>query len=371
MIDARGIILSTDEKITPVTNVRAISALPIAGSYRLIDFVLSNMANAGIRNVGVVTSSNYKSLMDHIKSGKPWDLDRKNGGLTILPPNMQRAKYGMLRGDVDMLEGVYEYISQATETYVILSLGNSIYNVNFEEVLEKHIENQADITVIYKKMPKISDKELSRFTLIDVDDQDRIVDIEIEPFYPKTSNTGLDVYVMERALLSSILDECIARGEHDIMKDAIIKKLDALRVYGYEYKGYTDKIDSLKAYFKNNMAFLNPDIRKEMFNSENPIYTKSKDRAPTKYGTDAVVENSLISDGCIIEGTVKNSILSRGVKVEKGAVVENSIIMQDSVVAESASVDHVIFDKNVCVTEGRRLLGQDSFPLAIEKDGVI
>lgn len=371
MIDARGIILSGDQKISPVTDIRAISALPIAGSYRLIDFVLSNMANAGIQNVGVVTTSNYKSLMDHIRSGKPWDLDRKYGGLTILPPNMQKAKYGMLRGDIDMLEGVYEYIAGGAETYVILSLGTSIYNVNFEEVLEKHIENQADITAIYKKMPELSDKELSRFTLLEVGEDERVTDIEIEPYYPKTSNTGLDVYVMERALLCSILDECIARGEHDLMKDAVIKKLSALRVYGYEYTGYTDKIDSLKSYFRNNMVFLDSDIKKEMFNPENPIYTKSKDRAPTKYGDDAVIENSLIADGCIIEGTVINSVLSRGVKVSKGAVVKNSIIMQDSVIDESASVDYVIFDKHVHVTSGRRLLGQDSFPLAIEKGGTI
>ncbi len=371
MIDARGIILSGDEKITPVTDIRSISALPIAGSYRLIDFVLSNMTNSGIRNVGVVTTSNYKSLMDHVKSGKPWDLDRKSGGLAILPPNMQKAKYGMLRGDIDMLEGVYEYIAQAKETYVILSLGTSIYNINFEEVLDTHIENQADITVIYKKMPELSDKELSRFTLVEVAEDERVTDIEIMPYYPKTSNTGLDVYVMERALLCSILDECIARGDHDLMKDAVIKKLSALRVFGYEYKGYADKIDSLKSYFKNNMIFLDNELKKEMLNPENPIYTKSKDRAPTKYGENAVVENSLIADGCIIEGAVINSVLSRGVKVAKGAIVKNSILMQDSVIDESVSLDYVIFDKHVHVTEGRRLLGQDSYPLAIGKGGVI
>ena len=371
MIDARGIILSGDKKISPVTDIRSVAALPIAGSYRLIDFVLSNMANAGIRNVGVVTASNYTSLMDHIKSGKPWDLDRKSGGLTILPPNMHKARYSTLRGDIDMLEGVYDYIAKAKETYVILSLGTSLYNINFEEVLEEHIEKQADITVVYKKMPELSDSELSRFTLIDMDEEGRVTDIEIEPYYPKTSNTGLDVYIMERALLCSILDECIARGEHDLMKDAVIKKLAALRVFGYEYTGYTDKIDSLKAYFRNNMAFLDHDIKDELLNSEHPIYTKSKDRAPTKYGEEALVENSLIGDGCIIEGTVINSVLSRGVKVAKGAVVKNSIIMQDSIINENVSLDYVVFDKEVHVTAGRRLLGQDSYPLAIEKGGQI
>ena len=371
MIDARGIILSGDIQITPVTNNRSVSALPVAGTYRLIDFVLSSMANSGIKNVGVVASSNYTSLMDHIKSGKPWDLDRKDGGLTILPPNMQKVNYGVVRGDVDVLAGVYDYINKATETYVILSIGNSIYNINFEDVLEKHIENQADITAVYKDMPEHSDTDLSRFTLFDVNDEEIITDIEVEPLYPKTTKTSLGIYVMEKALLCSILDECIARGEHDLLKDAVIKKLSALRMFGYAHTGYTDKIDSLKTYFRNNMIFLNKDIRDELFNSENPIYTKSKDRAPAKYGCKAEIQNSLISDGCIIEGKVENSVLSRGVYVAKGAVVKNSILMQDSVVDEDVCLDHVIFDKEVHVTKGRRLIGQDSYPLAIEKGGII
>ncbi|MBP3359215.1 MAG: glucose-1-phosphate adenylyltransferase subunit GlgD [Clostridia bacterium] len=371
MIDTMGIILASDEKIAPITDRRSISALPVAGSYRLIDFVLSNMANAGITNVGVATNSNYSSLMDHIKSGKPWDLDRKEAGLNILPPNMQKAKYGMLRGDIDMLEGIYGYISRSKQTYVILSLGTSLYNINFEDVMEKHVERQADITVIYKEMKELSDSELSRFTLIELDEDKRVNDIEIRPYYPKSSTAGLDVYVMERALLCSILDESIARGDHDLMKDAIIKKLSALRVFGYEYTNYTDKIDSLKSYYKNNMIFLDSKIRNELFSAENPVYTKTKDRAPTKYGSDSAVENSFISDGCVIEGTVINSVLSRGVKVAKGAVVKNSIIMQDSVIDEDVYIDHVIFDKEVYVTPGRKLLGQDSYPLAIEKGGKI
>lgn len=369
MIDAMGIIIAGDQKIAPVTDIRSVSALPIAGSYRLIDFILSNMANSGMTNVGVVTSSNYTSLMDHIKSGKPWDLDRKKAGLNILPPNMQKAKYGMLRGDIDILDGAYEYISRSKQTYVILSLGTSLYNIDFEEVLEKHIESQADVTAVYKNMPELSDSELSRFTLLETDADGRVTDIEIQPYYPKSSKTGLDVYVMERALLCSILDESIARGDHDLMKDAIIKKLDALRVFGYEHNGYADKIDSLKSYYKNNMIFLDRDIRNDLFNKDNPIYTKSKDRAPAKYGAEAVIENSFISDGCVIEGTVINCILSRGVTVKKGAVVKNSVIMQNSEIGENSYLDYVIFDKEVYVSEGSKLMGQDNYPLAIEKGG--
>lgn len=371
MIDTMGIILAADDKIAPITEIRAISALPIAGSFRLIDFVLSNMANAGITNVGVATNSNYSSLLDHIKSGKPWDLDRKEAGLTILPPNMISARHGMISGDIDILGGIYHYILKSNETYVILSLGTSLYKIDFEKVIEEHINNQADITVIYKDMSNLAESELSRFTLLEMSDDKRVTDIEIKPYYPKSTMASLDVYVMERALLCSILDESMARGDHDLIKDAVIKKLSGLRMFGYEYTGYADKIDSLKSYYRNNMIFLDNVIRKELFSSENPIYTKSKDRAPAKYGEDAIIENSFISDGCNINGMVVNSILSRGVKVAKGAVVKNSIIMQDSVIDEDAYLDHVVFDKEVHITEGRKLLGQDSYPLAIEKGGII
>ncbi len=371
MIDTMAIILTSDETIPPLTDIRAISALPIAGRYRLIDFILSNLSNAGISNVGVATASNYTSLMDHIKSGKPWDLDRKNQGLNILPPNMKRVQHGLLRGDIDMLAGIYDFIRRSHQTYVILSLGTNLYNIDFTEVINAHVETQADLTVLYKDMSGAQESELSRFTLIEMDADKRVTDIEIKPYYPKTATAGMDVYVMERELLLSVLDECSARGDHDFIKDAIVKKLSGLRVFGYEYTGYTDKIDSLKSYYRNNMRFLKSEMRKEFFNKKNPVYTKTKDQYPTQYGLDAVVENSLVADGCVIEGTVINSVLSRGVKVAKGAVVKNSVIMQDSVIKENAYLDSIVFDKEVTITEGRKLIGQENYPLAIAKGNVI
>lgn len=371
MKDTMGIILAGNESIPPITDNRAALALPIAGRYRVIDFILSNLSNAGLTNIGVATKENYSSLMDHIKSGKPWDLDRKKQGLNILPPNISSASYQSLNGDIDVLSGIRDFIRRSHQTYAVLSLGSGIFNIDFKDVMRTHIENQADITVIYKNMTGIEEKELSRFVLYDIDKDGRVIDAESKPYYPKTTNAGLDIYIMEKALLESIIDECSARGNHDFVKDAIAQKLTGLRVFGYEYKGYFGKIDSLKSYYHNNMQFLNGDIRKELFNPESPIYTKTKDQSPTKYGKDAVVENSFISDGCVIDGTVINSVISRAVKVKKGAVIKNSIIMQNSVIEEGVELDYVVFDKEVHITHGRKLLGQASFPLAITKGAII
>lgn len=366
--DTMGIILTGDEKIAPLTDIRANSAVPIAGRYRIIDFVLSNMANAGIINVGIATESNYSSLMDHTKSGKPWDLDRKTQGLNILPPNLEKQqKYGMIKGNIDLLAGISDYIHRSHQTYVILSLGNMVYNMDFADVVRAHIENQADVTAVYKNVQGLDEKEISRFTLLELDDDGRVTDIEVQPYYPKTANASMEIFVMEKALLESIVDECSARGDIDFVKDAIIKKMGGMRIFGYEFEGSVYKIDSMKSYYKTSMKFLDAESRGELFNPERPIYTKTKDQSPTKYGNDAVCKNSFISDGCVIEGTVINSILARGVRIEKGAVVENSIIMQDSIIEENVELNHVVFDKEVCITTGRKLIGQESYPLAISK----
>lgn len=371
MRDTMGLIITNDDKIPPITDIRAVGALPIAGSYRTIDFILSNMSNAGIVNIGVITESNYSSLMDHMKSGNPWDLDRKNYGLSILPPNLAAFDYYTGRGDLDRLAGIRYFLRKSQQTYVILSMDNLVYNIDFEDVIDKHIENQSDITVVYKNMSGAPESELSRYTLIELDENNRVTDMEVKPQYPKSSNASLEVYVMEKALLESIIDECVSRGEHYFVRDGLSKKLSGIHINGYEFKGYSDKIDSLKSYFENNMAFLDEKCRSELLNTKNPIYTKNKDLSPTMYKENAKVENSLISNGCLIEGTVKNSVLSRGVVVKKGAVVKNSIIMQDSVIEENVSLDYAILDKEVVITKGKKLVGQNSYPVAIAKGSIV
>lgn len=371
MRDIMGIILTNDGNIPPITDQRAVAAIPIAGRYRIIDFVLSSMSNAGITNVGVITKSNYMSLMDHVGSGKPWDLARKNYGLQVLPPNIAKSDYGRYIGNIDLLAGVRDYLRNSPQTYVILSMGDYVYNIDFEKIAEKHIESQADITVVYQDMTGASERDLSRYTLLDINDEGRVTDIEVKPFYPKTANAALDIYIMEKALLESIIDECSARGDHDFIKDAIAQKIQGLNIYAHKFEGFCDKIDSLKAYYDTNMKFLTKEARMGIFHAGRPIYTKVKDQVPTKYGENAEVSNSFISDGCEIYGKVENSVLSRGVKVAEGAVVKDCIIMQNSVIDEGVTLDHVVFDKEVHITKGRRLIGQGSYPLAIEKGTTI
>lgn len=372
MRDTMGIIIASNINIPPLTDVRSASALPIAGGFRIIDFVLSNMASAGLKNIGVATEANYSSLMDHLKSGAPWDLNRKNRGLNILPPNIgNKNSFEIIRGDLDILSGIREFIHRSRETYVILSLGNSIYNIDFEKVLAYHKEKQADITIIYKDMKGIDQKELSRFTLLEVDGENAVTDLEVCPYYPKTTLAGTDVFVMERVLLESIVDECSARGNHDFLKDAIAKKMDGLRMYGYEHEGYTDKIDSMKSYYDNNMKFLEKEIQDEMLRAELPIYTKNRDLPPTKYGAEAQVENSYIADGCQILGTVINSVIAGGVTVKKGAVVKNSILMQKDVVEEDALLEYAVLDKEVTITAGKKLIGQETYPVPVSKGTTI
>ena len=371
MIDTMGIIIASNVNIPPLTDVRSASALPIAGGYRIIDFVLSDMANAGIQNVGVATEANYSSLMDHIKSGSPWDLHRKDRGLTILPPNISNKNVYEIHGDLDILTGIREFIRRAPETYVVLSLGNCIYNIDFKEVIKEHIDKQADITVIYKDMKNVAQSELSRFTLLELDEEKGVMDIEVCPYYPKWTCVGADVFVMEKALLESIIDECASKGYHDFIKDAIAKKMSGLRVYGFEHTGYLDKIDSMISYFSNNMMFLNADMQKEMLHSRLPIYTKNKDLPPTKYGENAKIQNSYIADGCKIYGTVINSVLSGDVIVGEGAVIKNSVLMQGVTVEDGTQLEYVVLDKGVKVSENKTLIGQESYPLPVAKGTVI
>lgn len=367
MRDMMGIVMAdnTGFHLNELTEMRSVAAIPFGGRYRLIDFILSNMVNSGIINVGVATNINYSSLMDHLGSGAPWDLNRKIYGLFMLPPYV-RGSGSVRAGNIDQLYGILTFLRRSRQQYVLMASGRIVCNMTFDEALTAHIEKNADITVIYHDKGK-TDAQLSRGAVYEVAEDGRITGIEVEPHFPKTTNESMDMYIIDRLKLIEMIDEAYSRGSHDFIRDILLEKLETSKIYGYEYKGFVGKIDSVDSYYENSMNMLDDNIRKELFHAETRIYTKVKDQVPTQYGADAMVEDALIADGCVIEGHVENSIISRGVHIAKGAVVKNSIVMQNSVIEEDCEIENVIIDKECTLRAGKRLIGHPEHPVILPK----
>lgn len=367
MKDMMGIVMADNSgiRLNELTELRSIPAVPFGGRYRLIDFILSNMVNSGIINVGVATQINYSSLMDHLGSGAPWDLNRKIYGLFMLPPYV-RGGGGISAGNIDQLYGILTFLRRSRQQYVLLASGKIVCNITFHEALECHIKNNADITAIYYDKKK-KDEQLSRSTVYEVDKDGRVTGIENEPHFPKSTLEGMDMYIIDRMKLIELIEEAYARGSHDFIRDILLAKLSGGKIYGYEYKGYVGKVDSIRSYYENSMKMLDSDVRRELFDSKYRIYTKVKDQVPTQYGDSASASDSLVADGCVIDGTVENSIIFRGVHICKGAVIKNSIVMQNSVIEENCDIENVIIDKECTLRAGKRLVGQPNYPVILPK----
>lgn len=368
-MNALGIIFSDMQEwsLTELASHRSVAAIPFGGRYRLIDFPLSNMVNSGISNICLITKSNYRSLMEHIGSGKDWDLSRKKGGIIILPPFAMGENHGLFQGRLDALKRVLDYISSASEKYVVLSDCDMIYNINLKDVIKYHVEKNSDITAVYTKFA-IDEKSSIHEITYEFDENGRANDILAYPVMSGVHNVGMNTWVMNRDFLISMIRDSIARNYKNFSHDVLAKKVSSLRIYGYEYNGYFAHIDSLQSYYDNSLKLLDKDNLQKLFYSETgPIYTKTKDSSPTKYCSNANVKNSLIASGCTIEGTVENSIIFRGVKIGKNAVIKNSIIMQHGIIGENAKLDSVITDTDVKVTNGRVLFGYSNFPFFIKK----
>ena len=368
MKDMMGIVMadSGDLRLNELTELRSVTALPFGGRYRLIDFILSNMVNSGIINVGVATSINYSSLMDHVGSGAPWDLNRKIYGLFMLPPYVRGGVSNISAGSIDQLYGVLTFLRRSRQQYVLLASGRTVCNMTFDAALKQHIEKDADITVIYRDKAE-KDEQLSRSTVYEVDSDGRVTGIETQPHFPKTTLEGMGMFIIGRLKLIELIEDAYARGSHDFVRDLLITAVGNLKVYGYEYKGFVGIVDSVRSYYENNMKMLDIDVRRQIFSAENRIYTKVKDQVPTQYGTQASVSDSLIADGCVIEGTVQNSIIFRGVHIAKGAVIKNSIVMQNSVIEEDCDIENVIIDKECTLRASKRLVGQPNYPVILPK----
>ncbi len=365
-----GIVFSNsyDSCLKDLTARRTMGSMLFGARYRLIDFVLSNFVNSGISKVGVVTNNHFRSLMDHVGNGRPWDLSRKVDGLYLLPPfNPSQTEHDSAN-EIEVLNRIKDFIVGTKSEYVLLSDCNFVCNIDLSKVFDFHTEKDADITIVYKNgnLPA-----LENTMTLTLDENQKVSAVAIDPQNKENVNFSTNIILIRKALLQSLIADAVSIGQTNFEKDIIQKNVGHLKIYGYETTGWGIAIDSVQKYFEANMALLNKDSRKDLFNKDRPVYTKVRNDMPVRYGTKSVVDNSLIADGCIIEGTVKNSVIFRGVTVAKGAVVENSIIMQDSHISENAKLNCVIMDKNSVITPNKHLSGDQSYPFIVGKNIVI
>ncbi len=369
-----GLIYAGEQNMNLIelASKRAVGALPIGGRYRAIDFIISNMVNSGVRNVGVIAQKNYHSLMDHLGSGKDWDLSRKNDGLFILPPFDTEENRGSYRGLCDAVKNSMSYIRRTNQQYCLLTGSYTVYNTTYSDLIQYHMDNNADVTLLYNTEPQVQENA-DRFQdlRLYMNDNGRVVDMEFNSMLPTSTSTGMDAYVIHKDLLVYLTEDAIARGKYNFVSDVLIPNLNRLKIYGFEHKGFVGRLHSVASYFKLNMDMLDKNVQTELFHTEHPVYTKIRDEVPAKYGNNAVVKNSLIANGCIIEGTVENSVLFRSIYVGKGTTIKDSIIMQDSEVYQNCWLENVILDKQVQVRSGRRLIGNLNYPVIIRKGAVV
>lgn len=366
-----GIINLNDnqEMLTELTKKRPLAAVPFGGRYRLIDFILSNMVNSGMQNVGILVQDKYRALMDHLRSGKEWDLARKRDGLFILPPSQSQSLGGAYRGNIENFYNNLDYIESSRQQYVLIAGSHIVCNLNYHKVFKFHQELGADITVMYKKQDGA--EEFGQQVILECESDGRVLDLKIKPVSEVANKVSMEMYLIEKRLLVELVRDCQGRGGVDFVKDIIMRNMANLKIYGYEYTGYAARVDSVKNYYKHNMELLKPEKWEELFFKSGLVYTKVKDEAPVKYKENARVANTMIGNGCMIEGRVENSILFRGVKVHKGAYVKDCIVMQRCEIGENAIIENVICDKNVNITQGKWLKGEKNYPLVIEKGTVI
>ena len=351
---------------------RTVASIPFLGRYRLIDFTLSNMVNSDIYNIGVLTKSNYQSLIAHIGSGKEWDLSRKNGGLTILPPYVTGSDAGPYVGRLDALRRAKYFIESANCEYIILADCDIVYNIDYSDVIEYHKKSGADITCVYTETERKRENPSQIIVYDKIDENGRIHDIMLDPEVDGKYCAGLSTWVFNRDVLLHVMADANSHGMTSFFTDVLLGHINSLKLMGYKHEGYSARIDSLANNVKSSMMLLDKGNRNELFNiSGRNIHTRVRDSSPTKYGSDAVVKNSLIADGCLIEGVVENSILFRGVKVNKGSVVKNCILMHDALIENNASLSWIITDKHVTVRDNRTLSADENYPFYIAKGKMV
>ena len=349
--------------LSELSSERTLASVPFGGRYRFVDFILSALVGAQVCDIGIVTRNKYGSLMDHVGWGKDWDLNRKNGGIKFLTPFLENSDVIAMGNRMEVLNSIMDYIKSSLPEYCILCDSNVIMNIDLEKFMEYHEEKGGDITVAYTNMATTA-RELE----VKFDENGKLVDTMFHQYpHAEKKDIQLNLVIMKRDFLISIIEKGVTYGWTSIKKDVIAHSFDDYNIYGYKVDGYVSVINSVDDYYKTNMDLLDTSVRKELFMGKNPILTRIKDSVPTIYGESSKVTNSLIADGCKIDGIVENCIVFRDVKVEEGAVIRNSIIMQNTTIDANAMLSYVITDKDVIISEGRVLAGTETMPFIINK----
>ena len=371
---AVGLIFSNihDSSIPELTRQRTLGSVPYGGRYRLIDFALSSMVNSGISKIGVVTHNNYQSLLDHLGNGKDWDLARREGGIKILPPyissfeNAASNKYYSTR--LEALMGTVNFFNRCKEDYVVMSDCDVICNIDLNTVIEHHAATDADITFI-TKTADIKAHKNEIITVVESDENGIITDMMDQKNVSGKTQVYINIAVMKRTYLLNMLADSISRGYTSFLNDVVRKNLGKAKFMVYNFEGFYAHIGSIEGYFDCSMKLLDKNAREQLFGIKNfPVLTKIRNSAPTRYCDGAKVTNSVVAEGCVIEGTVENSIIFRGVHVGRGAVVKNCILFQDTYVCPGAEINCVIADKNVMIKDNRVLSGCENMPFYIGKN---
>ena len=374
--NALGIIFpnSYDNLVPELVTERLMASIPFASRYRMVDFILSSMVNCGIGNVSIIVRKNYHSLMDHLGSGREWDLTRKNGGLNIVPPFAEKG-VAVYNGRVEALASIIAFLKSQKEKYVVMSDANIAVNFDFKALIDAHIESDADVTVAYKEEPipagMMDSPTVSKDLYYPLGIEDgRVKKIYINSKEPGVQNLSMNIYVIDREFLIDQISTAFVRGYVYFERDILAPQISELNVQAFKFDGYVARISDMKSYFDENMKLLDDENLDGLF-AGNSIYTKIRDDNPTRYINGASAKNIMAADGCVIEGEVEDSILFRGVKIAKGAKVKNCVLMQGTVIEAGADIEYVITDKNVTITADKELKGTDSFPIYVAKHQVV
>lgn len=367
-----GIILAgggNNKRLGTLTETRASSAMPVGGCYRCIDFSLSNMANSGINKVAVITQYNSRSLHDHLSSSKWWDLGRKQGGLFIFSPFLSDDNSYWFRGTADSIYQNITYLKRSNEPYVVITSGNSVHKIDYNEVINYHVEKESDITIVYSTAPEGDD--VRQYGVLDVDGNGRVLDFEEKPLESPYKLVSLGIYVVARTLLIKLLETINAEGRYELATDIISRYRKRLRIFGYRHDGYWRTLNSIRTYYECNMDFLRRDIR-DLFNHQYPYTeTKPKDEPPAKYNIGASVANSLAGSGAILNGSVRNSVLFRKIYTGEGSSITNSIVMDGCYIGNHCVIENAILDKEVVLSDGKQIIGEADNPIIITKSTVL